>query len=363
MNPKLATECARLVVVGFPSTEVDAELSSLIRVGVGGAILFRRNIESFEQARDLCAGLKSDAARPFVLSVDQEGGRVARLRGEPFTALPSMRALAAKNDVSLAERVGRLLAYELRAVGFDWDFAPVLDVDSNPKNPVIGDRAFADTPERVSEFGIALARGLEAGGVASCGKHFPGHGDASQDSHLVLPRLPHALDRLRRVELPPFAAYAKARLASLMTAHVVFDALDPRFPATMSAPVLRILREELGFSGVLVSDDLEMKAVASHFPIEDAIVMGINAGIDVFLICHHADVQMRAIEALVHAVEDGRVPRARLVEAHARFSALIGKFVQPADSARAALGSPQHRELAFGLGATEAGRDPTEVLV
>ncbi len=141
-----------------------------------------------------------------------------------------MREIGEQGDEAMAERVGRVLAHELRAIGFDWDFAPVLDVDTNPKNPVIGDRSFHRDAEVVGRLGVALARGLEAGGVASCGKHFPGHGDTSQDSHTDLPHLPHALERLRKVELPPFAAYAKAGLSSLMTAHVIFDAVDPACP-------------------------------------------------------------------------------------------------------------------------------------
>jgi beta-N-acetylhexosaminidase len=146
-------------------------------------------------------------------SVDQEGGRVARLRGAPFTALPPMRALGASGDLSLVERAGLLLAHEVRAMGFDIDFAPVVDVDTNPANPVIGDRSFHRDAHQVAKLGVALSRGLEAGGVASCAKHFPGHGDTAKDSHTDLPKLPHDLKRLRDVELVPFAAYAKAGLA------------------------------------------------------------------------------------------------------------------------------------------------------
>ncbi len=359
----LHRQVARMFMVGFPGPRVDDDVRGLIRDGVFGAIFFKRNIESPRAAADLCRALKAEADRPFILSVDQEGGRVARLRGEPFTSLPPMRVLGEAGDDSAAERCGRLLAFELRAVGFDWDFAPVLDVDTNPDNPVIGDRAFHRDAQVVARLGVALARGLEAGGVASCGKHFPGHGDTSQDSHLTLPRLPHGMDRLRQVELVPFAAYAKARLASLMTAHVVFDAVDPLTPATLSARVMDgMLRRELGFEGVMVSDDLEMKAIAENYGVGDAAVRGTLAGVDLFLVCHHATVQREAIEAVVKAVEAGRIPRGRIEQANGRLDALAAKFAHPVAAGLRTLGNPEHRALQEGLAAAFEGKDPTEVL-
>ncbi|MCI0671905.1 MAG: beta-N-acetylhexosaminidase, partial [Myxococcaceae bacterium] len=238
MASSLFRDVARLFMVGFPGLTPDDALLELMREGVGGAILFKRNVGSPEDTAALNQELKARAGRPFLLAVDQEGGRVARLRGAPFTSLPPMRTLGERGGEPAAERAGRLLAYELRALHFDWDFAPVLDVDTNPANPVIGDRSFSRDAHEVARLGVALARGLEAGGVASCGKHFPGHGDTAQDSHLDLPRLPHTLTRLREVELVPFAAYARAGLAALMTAHVVFEALEAGLPATMSQRVL-----------------------------------------------------------------------------------------------------------------------------
>ncbi|MGQ0505973.1 MAG: beta-N-acetylhexosaminidase [Myxococcaceae bacterium] len=362
MTPALYRDCARLFMIGFPGTRPDAELQSLIEDGVYGAILFKRNIgETVEETATLCRDLKAMANRPFLLSVDQEGGRVARLRGKPFTTLPPMRDIGRRGDAALAERVGRLLAYELRAMGLDYDFAPVLDVDTNPKNPVIGDRALHSQAEEVARLGVALAKGLEAGEVASCGKHFPGHGDTTQDSHLTLPRLPHDLERLRQVELVPFAAYAQQKLASLMTAHVVFEAIEPSLPATMSAKVLDgVLRKELGFEGVLVSDDLEMKAIADNYSVEEAAVLGVLAGVDLFLVCHQADVQRKAIEAVVKAVETGRVPKSRIQEAHARLDVMARRFAHPPHLGISALSSEEHDLLAQGLPSGAAGADPTE---
>ncbi|MBE2250411.1 MAG: beta-N-acetylhexosaminidase [Myxococcus sp.] len=353
---------AGLFVIGFPGTAPDDDVKRLIDDGVAGVILFKRNVGTPEQVRGLVQALKRHAGRPLLASVDQEGGRVARLRGGPFTSLPSMRELGKNRDAALMERVGRLLAFETRACGFDWDFAPVMDVDTNPANPVIGDRALHRDAAEVARLGVALAQGLEAGGVASCAKHFPGHGDTVKDSHLDLPSLPHAMERLLAVELVPFAAYAKAGLASVMTAHVIFEALEKGVPATLSKPAMTgLLRERLGFEGVIVSDDLEMKAVADHFAIERAVVDGLDAGVDCFLVCHHAQVQRAAIDALVAAVKSGRLEQAQLERAHARVAALTRRFARGPEAGSAALGSAEHLRLAEGLDVgTFVGRDPTE---
>ncbi len=364
MSSALYRDCARLFMVGFPGPRIDDDFAALMKEGLFGAILFKRNVGTAQETAALCREIKSRAGRPFTLAVDQEGGRVARLRGAPFTTLPTLRELGLQGDLGVAERVGRLLAHELRAVGFDWNFAPVLDVDTNPANPVIGDRSFSRDPDEVGRLGVAMARGLEAGGVASCGKHFPGHGDTTTDSHLTLPRLPHDLERLHRVELVPFRAFAQAGLASLMTAHVLFDALDSQVPATMSPRVLQgLLRQELGFDGVLVSDDLEMKAIAAHYSVEEAAVQGTLAGVDLFLVCHNADVQRSAIEALVRAVESGRVPRSRIEEAHRRLARLEARFTRGPEDRVATLGDTEHQALAAGLASGVSGKDPTEVML
>jgi beta-N-acetylhexosaminidase len=359
---ELRQACARLLVVGFPGREVDRELGGLIDAGVLGAILFARNVGTAEETALLVRQLKARATRPFPVSVDQEGGRVARLRGAPFTALPPMRAVGQRGDVELARRVGGVLAFELRALGFDWDFAPVMDVDSNPANPVIGDRSFGPEPGEVARLGVALAEGLEAAGVASCGKHFPGHGDTLQDSHLTLPVLEHGLERLEAVELVPFQAYARARLASVMTAHVRFPALGEDVAATMSRrSITGLLRERLGFQGVVVSDDLEMKAISDPAA---AAVEAVRAGVDTLLVCHHPAVQHRVLDALVEAARKGHLSEDRLGDAHRRIDVLVQRFVRPPEDRVGELGSPEHRQLVDGLGlggrATQvAGRDPT----
>lgn len=352
-----------LFVVGFPGTRSDRDVEALIDGGIAGAILFKRNVESPDQLLALNRSFKQRAGgRPFLCAVDQEGGRVARLRGAPFTELPSMRSLGARGE-GAAAAAGRLLGRECRAAGFDWDFAPVVDVDTNPANPVIGDRSFSPDAELVGRLGVALAGGLEAEGVASSAKHFPGHGDTQQDSHHDLPRLPHDLERLRAVELRPFAAYARAGLASVMTAHVVFEALDPGIPATMSRRVLTdLLREELGFGGVIVSDDLEMKAIAERYDLGEATVASLEAGCDAFLVCHRADRQRACIEAVVRAVELGKLPLDRVREASMRLAQLAQRFAQgPECGGYEALSDREHLAEAAKLTGSGAGRDPTEV--
>ncbi len=359
---------ASVVVIGFDGLQIPEATRELIERGAAGAILFKSNVESAPQVAELCAALKTIAGRPFLMCVDQEGGRVARLRGGPFSAVPPMRAIGERGDEGLCEQVGRLLAREVRAAGFDVDFSPVLDVDTNPANPVIGDRSLSRQPEAVARLGVALARGLEAEGVASCGKHFPGHGDTSTDSHLTLPLLPHAMDRLRRVELVPFAAYSRAGLASIMTAHVVFEALDPGTPATFSRKVLtELLRGELGFGGVIVSDDLEMKAIADHYSMAEAAVRTVAAGADLLLVCHRADRQSEVIEALAHEAKGSPAFRARLEEAAGRVRKLAAKFAAPPAGAAALerLAAAEHRALSTRVssaGVSSAALDPTDAV-
>lgn len=359
----LDEEIARLFLVGFQGTSPSPEVLELVRRGVGGVILFARNVERAEQVAELSAALKRAAGRPLLVAIDQEGGRVARLRApQGFTELPPMRAVGRTGDASLAFEVGALLGRELRAAGVDQDYAPVVDVDTNPANPVIGDRSFSRDPGEVARLGVALARGLQSAGVAACAKHFPGHGDTSQDSHRDLPRLPHPLERLDRVELVPFRALAAAGVAAVMTAHVVFEGLDPRLPATLSAPVLRLLREACGYRGCVVSDDLEMKAVAEHFAPEEAVPLALRAGVDQLLVCHTAALQHRAIDLARAAVERGAVSRERLAQATAGVEGLLRWAGPPPDprAVRGALRTPAHLALAARIPPLATGADPTE---
>src|SRR5499425_1765290 len=261
MPVSLRRQIGRLLIAGFNGSQVPVELRSLAReFGLGGVILFSRNIEAPEQVAELCY----DAGRlmpdlPLWVSIDQEGGRVARLKA-PFTEWPPMATLGRSGDLKLAERFARALAAELKAVGVTLDYAPVLDVHTNPKNPVIGDRALAEKAADVARFGAAIVRTLQSEGIAACGKHFPGHGDTTADSHHELPLVEHPPERLREVEWVPFKAAVEAGVAAIMTAHVFVPALDDARPATLSRRIVTdVLRRELPFDGVIFSDDLEMK--------------------------------------------------------------------------------------------------------
>jgi beta-N-acetylhexosaminidase len=296
---------ARMVGIGFDGVQILPETDALIKRGVRAAIFFSRNVQGAQQFSDLAAEVKLRSTEPLLTCVDQEGGRVMRLR-EPFTIIPPMRAVGQANDEKLTYELGKVLAVELRAINIDQDLAPVLDVDTTPTNPVIGPRSLGPDPVLVSKLGVALIRGLQDHGVAACGKHFPGHGDTTQDRHHFLPTLPHAMDRMERVELPPFQAAIAAGVASIMTAHVLFTQMDDQYPATLSETVLNgLLRKKLGYTGVVMSDDMQMKAIADHYGFDEAVVRGAAAGVDLFWVCHSAELQNRAIDCLIRAVERG----------------------------------------------------------
>lgn len=301
----------------------------MIGEGIGGTILFARNATTAAQVRTLSSAIRRAAseigcAAPFV-SIDHEGGRVVRAR-EGFTAVPEMREVGAKGPEEAA-RIGSIFARELKSAGIDVNFAPVVDVDSNPSNPVIGARSFSADPATAGACAASFIRAMQAGGVAACAKHFPGHGDTHVDSHLDLPVLPHGLDRLKEVELPPFIEAIAAGVASVMTAHVVFEALDPGIPATMSARAVDgLLRRDLGFSGVIFSDDLEMKAIADRMPFGEACVRALEAGCDCLLVCHELERQRAAIAAIAEAIRSGRLARERVARSHGRIDALRSAY-------------------------------------
>ncbi|WP_437322319.1 beta-N-acetylhexosaminidase [Sorangium sp. So ce394] len=323
MQLDLALEvlCGQLIVGGFDGAEPPARyLRALAEGRRGGAILFRRNVPDMAATLRLSSALAAASGpdRPPFLGIDQEGGRVTRLPA-PFLRLPPMRSLGDLLDLPLLRRAARAVAAELRAVGINLNFAPVLDVDSNPANPIIGDRAFGRDPRTAAQGGVAFLEGLQEERVLACGKHFPGHGDTALDSHLALPTIAHGRGRLEEIELPPFRAACRAGVASLMTAHIVVEALDPGVPATLSRAVCTgLLRGEIGFRGVLFSDDLEMAAIAAHHPVEEAATAAIEAGCDALLVCKDEDLQDRAHEALVRRAERDPRFRERCAEAAGR---------------------------------------------
>lgn len=328
LQPLIASQSSRqiagqLLVVGFDGRELPPELeASLSARERAGVILFRRNLASGESGLHALQGLCSSIARrsgpelPALIAIDEEGGRVSRLR-PPALSLPPMRRVADLGDTALLARVGRALGQQLRCLGLTMDFAPVVDVDTNPENPIIGDRAFSSEPERVAQLAGAFLSGLQGAGIQACLKHFPGHGDTLLDSHLALPTVSHDRARLEAVELLPFRRLAAAA-DSMMTAHVLYPALDDR-PATLSPPIAtELLRRDLGFEGVLFSDDLEMQALGGQGSIEQSAVDAIRAGCDLLLVCSRAGEQSRVHAALVDEIEKDAAFRERCIQSAAR---------------------------------------------
>jgi beta-N-acetylhexosaminidase len=346
----------QLALAGFAGHAIPAELRALAKeFDLGGVILFARNVESPEQVAEIAREAQLMAGElPLWVSVDQEGGRVARLRS-PFTVWPPMQTLGRSGDDTLAVRFAKALASELRAVGVTLDFTPVLDILTNPKNPAIGDRALANTPEDVARLGAAIIETLQAEGIAACGKHFPGHGDTSTDSHNEMPLIEHPPDRLDAVELVPFKRAIAAGVAGIMTAHILVPAIDDKRPGTLSpAIVTGLLKEQLGFSGMVFTDDIGMKAISARHTIADASVLAIAAGCDAVLMCGDSqESQFAALEALVHAVEDGTLPLRRVEDALARHRRTKERFLAPpqprpldARALRHLLGRDEHQAVA-----------------
>ncbi|MDP3275425.1 MAG: beta-N-acetylhexosaminidase [Deltaproteobacteria bacterium] len=338
-----------VIVGGFDGLAAPEVLRERLAQGlIAGVTLFKRNVADPLQVAQLVASLV-DAARPSgtapLVSIDQEGGRVARLRAS-IVQLPAMRVLGERDDPALTRGVLAALARGLVALGCTTDFAPVADVDSNPDNPIIGDRAFSRDPARVAAHVVAAIEGLQGAGVAACAKHFPGHGDTAQDSHLDLPVLRHGRARIDAIELVPFRAAISARVASIMTAHVVFEGIDAHLPATLSKDIVgTLLREELGFEGVCFSDDLHMKAVADRYSIEECSVRSIEAGCDALLICTDLESQDRAQRALAARARINSDFAARLHEAGERLRLMRTRYApQPVLDGATLLGTLQSRE-------------------
>ena len=313
---RLASSC---VLPGFEGPTVPDWIRRRITEGLGGVVLYAWNVESREQLRALTDDLRSERG-DLVIAIDEEGGDVTRLEADTGSSYPGNAALGVVDDLELTERIAASIGAELADVGVNVDFAPVADVNTNPLNPVIGIRSFGSDAELVARQVAAFVRGLQSSGVAACAKHFPGHGDTAVDSHLALP----VVDSLEQDALVPFRAAIEADVQSIMTAHIVVRSIGET-PATMSREVLHdLLRIELGFSGAVVTDALEMKAISAGVGVEEGAVRAILAGADALCLGHDLfDEPVRAVRnALVDAVRSGRLPEERLVDAAARVGRL-----------------------------------------
>jgi beta-N-acetylhexosaminidase len=346
-----------LFCVGFDGLAVPDHVRSWLAAGLGGVILFARNARSLEQICGLTGDLRAAGAQ--LIGVDQEGGRVVRLPA-PFTVPPPAAAVGRTGDPALAQALARALGTELRAAGLTWNLVPVLDVHTNPANPIIGDRAYGSDPATVARMGLAVMRGFAEAGLLTTAKHFPGHGDTDLDSHLTLPACRQPRGRWDAVELPPFRDAIRAGVPAILVAHLHCPALDPDLPSSLSPAVIgTLLRQELGFGGLVVSDDMEMRAIQDRYEVGEACVRFLEAGGDFLLVCRDADRQRAAIRAVAAAARSGRLTEARLGAAlqrvrAAQAAATTGASGAGLEAARRLVGRAAHREL---LGKVAAGRD------
>ncbi|QHW33521.1 glycoside hydrolase [Paenibacillus rhizovicinus] len=355
-NWSLREKIGQLFVFGFHGQLPSEEIKALIaEYGVAGIIYFTRNIVDAEQVHGLTSAFMDAAEHsgrpPMFIAVDQEGGMVSRLV-KGVTLMPGNMALGAMGNSAGVFETASICGEQMRALGINLNYAPCVDVNNNPDNPVINVRSYSDRPEVVGELGLAAVRGYQRAGVSATVKHFPGHGDTSVDSHRDLPVLPHDRNRLEAVELVPFRAVAD-EADMVMTAHVCLPAIDPSgLPSTLSQPVLTgLLREELGYEGVIVTDCLEMNAIDTFYGPERGAVMALQAGADMVLVCHTASKQRAAIEAVAAAVERGDLTEARIEASLKRIMKLkekrkVGEPLQPWSAVAPAMNTPEQASAA-----------------
>jgi beta-N-acetylhexosaminidase len=319
MNIKLLSlreKIGQMILCGFPSTTPSEEIELLIRkYHLGGIIYFRRNIHNLQQISQLSRSLQemNTSTIPLFIAIDQEGGMVARI-DEDITLMPGNMALGAARDMQAVHDTSFISGEELRMLGINMNFAPCLDVNNNRLNPVIGVRSYGEDPKLVSAMGAAAIQGFQKAGVAATAKHFPGHGDTDTDSHLNLPSVLHSKERLHVIELVPFKEAIANDVDAIMTAHVIFPAYEPDLiPATISKRIISgLLREELQYEGVIVTDCLEMNAISQGVGIAAGTVKAVQAGVDLILVSHIFERQIAAFEALIQAVESGEISEKRI---------------------------------------------------
>ncbi len=366
----MTDKIGQLLFIGIRGkTLTQDETEFLIKNNIGGVILFARNIESPEQVHALCTQIqavrhKTRDKLPLFIGVDQEGGRVARMKA-PFTQWPPLATVGKLDSTSVAFRFAMDMGSELKAVGINTDFAPCVDVYTNPKNEVIGDRAISTDPEQVAKIASALVRGYIKSGIIPCAKHFPGHGNTIADSHDELPVEDSDIERLRNVELVPFKKVFRARLDMVMTAHIKFPKIDPEWPVTMSEKFIKgMLRTELRYRNLVISDDLDMKALAAHYSVEEIAVRTLQAGCDILMYCNKFDHPQIALDAVMKAIKDHKITAMQIDESYNRVVALKKDMLtqpDPVEFAKSSemIGHPDHRRLSEAI---VAGAVPADLL-
>lgn len=326
----LDEKVGQLVIAGFSGHTANMDLENLIKkYHVGGFILFKKNIKNVSQTLNLINSIKETNSAnkiPVFISVDEEGGRISRMPDE-FTNIPSSQDVGAKNNEVLSYDIGRALGNMIGQLGFNMDFAPVLDIYSNPGNKVIGDRALGSHPDTVKRLGVSTMKGLQSQNVIPVVKHFPGHGDTLEDSHVGLPVVNYDLERLQNFEFIPFDYAIQSNADAVMIAHILMEKIDSIYPASMSDKIVtNILRQSMGFKGVILTDDLTMGAIQNNYVIENAAIKSINAGCDILLVCHGYNKQVSVIEAIKEAVQKGIISKERLNESVYRIIKLKVKY-------------------------------------
>ncbi|WP_442601766.1 beta-N-acetylhexosaminidase [Paenibacillus sp. KN14-4R] len=327
----LLEKVGQMVQCGFEGTVPTEDIKQLIqKQRIGGVLYFSRNVIDTDQvaklSHDLQAVASESGVAPLWIAIDQEGGMVARLT-DGVALMPGNMALAAGGSEEAVYEAASITGKELKALGINLNYAPDMDVNNNPRNPVIGVRSYGESPELVAKYGRQAIHGLQDAGIVATAKHFPGHGDTEKDSHLDLPTISHSRERIYEVELRPFIEAIDAGVDAIMSSHIHFPAFDEnQLPVTLSYQVLTgLLREELGYQGVIMTDCMEMEAIATHYGTVEAAVMAVEAGADMILISHRQDRQIGAIEAIVQAVEKGLIAESRIDESVERLMALKRK--------------------------------------
>ena len=326
----LDEKIGQLIIAGFDGTTADDEVKSLIsEVKVGGVILFSRNVENASQVVKLNNDIKEmnkENKYPIFISVDEEGGLVSRMPSE-FNDIPTSMDIAKFNDKKLSYNIGKVIGEEISSLGFNMDFAPVLDINSNPDNPVIGNRSFGDNEAIVSKLGIATMKGLKDSNIIATVKHFPGHGDTSVDSHVGLPVVENDLERLKSFELVPFQKAIDEGVDMVMVSHIMLPKIDENDPATLSKTIVTdILRKDMNYNGVVVTDDMTMGAIINNYDIGEAAVKSINAGVDIVMVCHQYENVTKVIDAIKEAVNNGSITEERIDKSVERILKLKDKY-------------------------------------
>ncbi len=361
----LREKLGQLLIVGVAGTELTKnEESFLIKNNIGGVVLMGRNTHSPEQIHSLCSSIQklrhqTKFKTPFFISIDMEGGRVARLKA-PFTQWPPLKKLGEIDSPSLAFNMAMSMGNELRAVGINIDFAPCVDVLTNLNNTVIGDRALSSDAEIVAKMSSALIRGYMKAEMIACAKHFPGHGNTMLDSHEELPIEQVSMERLNEVELVPFRKAIRSRVDLIMMSHVLFKSIDAQYPASLSQPMNHLLRQELRYRGLIITDDLEMKALTHHWSTEEIAIRALEVGNDLLLYCNELKTSETALDALEKAVSQERISLARIEDSFQKIAKVKRDSLRTIDplpwsEAKEIIGHEDHLKIAKAI---EEGRIP-----